>query len=117
MTTVKTLLHATDDDFAAWDRQGIQQKQLRSGYFTRSGEKVDPERNYRLKTAINREKHGMAEDAQLFGYQSLAAGSCWHFSLSFDADVPQAIIDQVTGALIGCILMFRRRKARIKVPA
>lgn len=111
VTTVKTLLHATDDDFAAWDQQGIQQKQLRSGYFTRSGEKIDPDRNYRLKTAINREKHGMAEDAQLFGYQSLAAGSCWYFSLSCDADVPQTIIDQVTGALTGRIRVGRSRSA------
>lgn len=111
VSKINNLIHADDAQFDEWDRQGIQQKQLRSGYFSPSGEKIEPARTYRLKTAISREKQGMADDAQLFGYQSLSAGSNWYFTVSFDEDIPQTVMDEVIGAFSGMIRVGRSRSA------
>jgi len=108
---IKNLIHANKSRFDEWNRKGEQQKQLRGGYFTPKGEKIDPSRNYRLKTAINRNKQGTADDAQLFGYQSLASGSSWYFSVSCDEDVPEGVVDEMAKALAGTIRVGRSRSA------
>jgi len=53
----------------------------------------------------------MADEAQLFGYQSLSAGSHWYFGISFDDDLPQQIIEDVTYALTGTVRVGRSRSA------
>ena len=108
---VRNLIHASKEQFDEWDNRGEQQKQLRSGYLSPSGEKVTPSKNYHLKTAIDRTKQGMADEAQLFGYQSLAAGSCWYFSISFDDDLNQQLVNQVADAIRGTIRVGRSRSA------
>lgn len=108
---IKNLLHATDIEFEQWEAAGDQQKQLRSGYFTLSGVKVDPKKSYRLKTAISRDRQGMAEEAQLFGYQSLAAGSLWWFAVSFADGLPDRLIDTVVSSLTGTVRVGRSRSA------
>ncbi len=108
---VKNLLHATRADFETWDKSGCQQKQLRSGYFTPSGAKIDPVKSYRLKTALNRDKQGMAEEAQLFGYQSLAADSLWHFSIAFDDLLTEELREKVVASLGVAVRVGRSRSA------
>lgn len=108
---VRNLVHASKVQFDEWDNRGEQQKQLRSGYFSSIGEKVNPARNYRLKTAIDRTKQGMADEAQLFGYQSLAAGTGWYFSIAFDNDLDQDLVKQAADAICGTIRVGRSRSA------
>ena len=111
VTGIRNLIHATDTDFAKWDAAGEQQKQLRSGYFTPKGAKIDPPRTYRVKTAINRTKQGMADEAQFFGYQSLAAATRWWFAVDFDADLRESLVKDVAGALCGCLRIGHSRTA------
>lgn len=115
VANVKNLLYATAAQHKEWEEGGDQQKQLRSGYFTLSGDHVEPARRYRLKTAINRERMGMAEESQLYGYQSLQAGSRWHFCVEFDADVCDAVQQKVRAALGGTIRIGRSRTAEYGV--
>jgi len=108
---IKNLLHATVENFAEWDKQGVQQKQIRNGYFSSAGELVRSSRCYRMKTAIDRKRQGMAEDGQLFGYEALAAGSLWYFNIAFDDQVPERLIEKVADALSGRIRVGRSRSA------
>ena len=108
---VKNLVRATEQHFQAWDEQGDQQKQLRSGFFSPDGELVNAGKRYRLKTAVDRHRLGMSEERQLFGYESLAAGSLWHFCIDFDDTVSTEVVDQVTKALHGQIRVGRSRSA------
>ena len=107
----RNLVHASKEQFDEWDNRGEQQKQLRSGFFSPAGEKVTPSKNYRLKTAIDRTKLGMADEAQLFGYQSLAAGTGWYFSICFDDDLDQQLVNQAADAICGTIRVGRSRSA------
>jgi CRISPR-associated protein Csx10 len=108
---VANLVQASDADFALWEKSGTQQKQLRSGYFSLAGSYCTVSPRYRLKTAIGRKKFGMAEDAQMFGYQALPAGSNWWFSLEADAAVPQHQVDALLTALTGTVRIGRSRSA------
>jgi hypothetical protein len=108
---IKNLLHAKADDFARWDQAGDQQKQLRSGFFSTDGHLVQPAKRYRLKTAIDRDNFGAAQEAQLFGYEALAAGSNWYFSVAFDDDLPGEMVERVADSLCGDIRIGRSRSA------
>lgn len=73
-------------------------QQVRGGYFTDHGRRVQPELRYRLKTAVNRASRGRPEDGQLFGYEALAAGSRWLARVELDDGVdPQveALLRQI----------------------
>lgn len=111
LTQACNLIHVPDEQFEAWDNRGEQQKQLRGGYVSPDGKKLSPERNYRIKTAVNRDRQGMADDAQLFGYQSLAAGTCWYFRVDFDDGIDPQLVGQVGDALCGAIRVGRSRSA------
>lgn len=115
VANVKNLLCATAGQHEDWEKKGDQQKQLRSGYFTLFGKLLQPTKRYRLKTAINRRKMGMAEESQLYGYESLQAGSRWHFSVEFDADVSAAVRQKVLSALDGTLRIGRSRTAEYGV--
>lgn len=108
---VKNLIHATKNHYEEWDKKGEQQKQQRSGFFCPQSEKIDPVKNYRLKTAINREKQGIADDAQLFGYQSLASGSHWYFSIACDDGVPQGVMDSICSVLTDSSIRVGRSRS------
>lgn len=90
---------------------GLQPKQMRSGYITSSGAVVNVEKNYELKTAINAETGGAAT-SQLFGYQSLKAGQGFHFSVIADEGVDQTLLQQVTDGLSGPARIGRSRSAQ-----
>jgi CRISPR-associated protein Csx10 len=114
---IHNLIHATEKQFEEWDNRGEQQKQLRSGYLSPTGEKVAPAKNYRLKTALDRSNMGLAKEAHLFGYQSLASGSCWYFSIDFDDSLEPSLVTQVADALNGTIRVGRSRSAEYGILA
>ncbi len=69
-----------------------QPKQLRGGYVTVHGEHLLPKRHFALKTAIDAD--GRAAKAQLFGYESLAAGTRFRAWLGIDDDDAMAVLRQ-----------------------
>jgi len=83
------------------DAMSSRLEQIREGFFSESGNAVFSERfsTYRMKTAIDREMGGRAEEAQLFGYESLTAGTEWLYSIEFDDDVPTEIEDSIRNEL------------------
>ncbi|MFK8016969.1 MAG: hypothetical protein AB8G17_16195 [Gammaproteobacteria bacterium] len=91
--------------------QGSQPKQLRSGYVTIAGEYVHPPRNFHLKTAID-PTTGRAADAQLFGYDAIAAGSRFSATLMVDDDVDSNAVKALLNALEGERLLGRSKAAQ-----
>jgi CRISPR-associated protein Csx10 len=91
--------------------EGLQPKQLRSGYVTTNGAVVNVEKDFELKTAINPETGGAAQ-SQLFGYQSLRAGQCFQFSVIADADVDETLLKQLSASLSGTARIGRSRSAQ-----
>ncbi len=61
-------------------------KQVRSGYFLPDGTYRTVRRNYALKTAVDRGRRGAPREGQLYGYESLPAGTRWLARI--DADDP-----------------------------
>ena len=92
-------------------KDGLQPKQLRSGYITTTGDLVDVQKDFELKTAINSETGG-AEKSQLFGYQSLRAGQCFRFSVIADGNIDTELLSQLTEALSGPARIGRSRSAQ-----
>jgi hypothetical protein len=66
-------------------------EQMRGGYFTRAGDLLDFSMSYRLKTAIDRDRRGRPEDAALYGYQALPAGSRWRAWITLDDGVDRCV--------------------------
>ena len=53
---------------------------------------------------------GRARDEMLFGYESVAAGTVWLFSIEIDGDVPEEIDGALTAALTGRELAIGRSR-------
>ena len=88
-----------------------QPKQLREGYVTADGQLIKPETAFRMRTAISPDT-GRAADAQLFGFQSLAAGQRFRASIDWNGDVPVELIDQIKAVFGGELLLGRSRSAQ-----
>lgn len=88
-----------------------QPKQLREGHITASGQMLQAEKDYELKTAIDAAS-GAAAESQLFGYQSLKAGQVFAFTLTVDASVPEEQVQQLLQSLSGTIRLGRSRSAQ-----
>lgn len=95
------LLYLTDDIEKGWRANNAQPKQVREGFFSLNGSFVDPlsTSTYRLKTAIERDRGGRPRDKQLFGYESLSAGSKWYFPVHFADDLAPNIKDNICQTL------------------
>lgn len=89
------LIHTTDQTFDQWEKGGIQQKQIRTGFFAENNNYLTPDRRFCLKTAIDRKKLGRSADSQLFGYESLVAGSRWYFCIDLDSTVSSSIDEKI----------------------
>lgn len=96
---IVNLINTDEIKFAEWEKVGIQQKQIRSGYVCAKKHYLIPDRQFRLKTAIDRGKRGRSADNQLFGYESIAAGSNWYFSIDIDAGLGDGIDEQLKECL------------------
>ena len=94
-------------------RESMREKQpvqLRNFYITVNGNRVSPEKEQTLKTAID-PKQNRAQDAQLFGYEALSAHQQFGFSIDADDDVPAALIDKLS-AIEGAAHLGRSRSAQ-----
>lgn len=101
---------------AIWNLQhgylpdGSQPRQLRDGYVTATGSVLTPSRRFRMKTAIDPQKRRAAE-AQLFGYDSLAAGQ--RFVAEIEADALDDLDwERLKRLLSGLVYLGRSRTAQ-----
>lgn len=94
-----------------WGFTGLQPKQVRGGYVTPQGEFVRVGKRFRMKTAIDANE-GRAAEGQLFGYESLAAGSLFQARITADEDVSAELFKRVCDALTGTHLLGRSRSAQ-----
>jgi len=103
------IMDLTRTDDAKLD-SGKQPKQIRETYITQCGAVVEKSSSYRLKSAIDRSTKRSAE-AQLFGYESLRAGSRWWFTVECDATIGQQLRDKIISSLVGSVRIGRSRTA------
>ena len=89
----------------------IQPVQIRQGYVTESGRKVQPRMQQTLKTAIDR-RTGSAADGQLFGYEALSEQQRFRFTLSADDGISEGLWQQLIDALKGDAALGRSRTAQ-----
>jgi CRISPR-associated protein Csx10 len=87
-----------------------QPKQLRDVYVTAFGERVRPDTEFRMRTAID-PRTGRAADAQLFGFESLRAGQHFLASLEWDDDVPEEAIGKLQDFFVGRDLLLGRSRS------
>lgn len=92
-----------------WNAQADgQPKQQRTGFLTETGHELKPQRAFRLKTAIDRDRGSRAADSQLFGYQFLSAGSQWYLQVDLDEEVTE----EVEASLNRCLTQQQLRIGR-----
>lgn len=103
------LFNPAHPDFV--NEAGRQPVQLRSGYITSNGFLIEPSQQQTLKTAIDRTT-GMAAESQLFGYEALSPGQCFHFDLQADDDVPAELWQHLLKNLSGPARLGRSRSAQ-----
>lgn len=87
-----------------------QPQQLRSGYISLNGSVVNPEKSFRMKTAINAET-GRAKDAALFGYDALQAGQRFYAQIHCDDDFTDAELQKLKNVFASPVLLGRSRSA------
>lgn len=77
--------HIPENGIKDKDGNPIQIKQQRQGFFYYNGGYITykPQTNFAIKSAYDI-KTRRSKDAQMYGYESLEAGSVWHFEISFD---------------------------------
>ena len=91
--------------------QSQQPVQLRNFYVTEQGMRWIPNKVQTLKTAIDSNKNSAAE-GQLFGYDALAAGQEYTFSVQTQAEVPASIVSKIQQVLEGAAWLGRSRSAQ-----
>src|SRR5699024_3004805 len=85
-----------------------QLKQVRAGYFSPASHAlITLEQNYSLKSAQDIEKR-RSKESQMFGYQSLNAGTEWVFEVTDEKGV---YIEQIKNILVGKHRIGRSRSA------
>lgn len=94
-----------------WPHEGKQPKQVRGGYVTAQGELVKVDKRFRMKTAIDANE-GRAAEGQLFGYESMDAGTRFQSRITADDDIPLDVFKKICDALAGNQLMGRSRSAQ-----
>lgn len=78
----------SDDQREQFRADGIQLKQQRSGFIefkNNTISKVESKKDFSIKSAYDRDNR-RSKDAQMFGYESLKAGSMWSFYVELDED-------------------------------
>lgn len=93
----------------------IQLKQCRSGYYAfqkdRTAVRASVGRNFAIKSAYDRQRR-CSRDAMMYGYESLAAGTEFGFTIEMDDDVPHVLAEKVGLALTGRKHIGRSRTAQ-----
>lgn len=99
------------------DRQAIKDKQLkqcRKGFYAFSGNqasKAKVEKTFAIKSAYDRDKR-RSEDEKMFGYESMAQGTKFCFSVEIDTDDDAKWAEQIKTALCGNRQLGRSRTAQ-----
>ena len=111
LNRVFNLMHCPEGKLPGEDGDR-QPKQLREGYVTADGQLLQPDTEFRMRTAIN-PGTGRAAEAQLFGFQSLAAGQRFHASVDWDKELPALVIENLKAVFdSGDLLLGRSRSAQ-----
>jgi len=97
----------TREEVKALTKKDIQLKQVRKGYFSRSGIKQSLSYNFSLKMGYDSENR-KAESGLLFGYYALPAGSSWTFTVT---DERGDYLEEIKDALVGQHRIGRSRSA------
>lgn len=84
--------------------------QLRGFYISTSGQKLSPNKEQTLKTAIDK-KHNRAAQGQLFGYEALSAGQKFCFCVQAD-DIDDTLWQKVLDSLKGAAHLGRSRSSQ-----
>lgn len=88
-----------------------QPKQMRQGFVTADGRLQTVNHNFRLKTAVDRNR-GAAAESQLFGYESIRAGTRFTARVDFDDDIGEEIRNKVMASVTGELRIGRSRGAQ-----
>ena len=83
-------------------------EQLRDGYVTAEGLRIDIQTTFRIKSGVDRTRFGTVKDGQLFGYEAIAAGQEFLFSLTC---VDDTLLSSLAGLLSGPLRIGRSRSA------
>ncbi len=75
-----------------------QVEQMRGNYMS-GNQKITVDTTYRMKTAIDRNKGYTSQDSQLFGYQSIKAGTTFGCFIDFDDDVKTEDMEKIIKGL------------------
>ncbi len=92
----------------------LQLKQARDDFYAFEDEEVKEYKanvNFAIKSAYDRDKR-RSKDEQMYGYQSIEAGSEYCFELNIDDDVDSSVVEQIKQALIGKHTVGRSRTAQ-----
>jgi hypothetical protein len=92
--------------------EDLQLKQCRKGFYVFAedkGEEVEVEKSFAIKSAYDREMR-RSKDKQMYGYESLQAGSEWLFEVSINDDLN--VEKEITDALTGTQRIGRSRTAQ-----
>jgi hypothetical protein len=92
------------------DNDEKQLKQLRGGYVSISGDYLRPDKQLRMKTAIDN-KTGRARENALFGYTSLPAGLRFGFVLEADSSIDKVLFDTLCDKFTDKLRLGRSRSA------
>jgi len=96
--------HGLDKNGLKINGNPIQIRQLREGYIVKLTDnqvsKVKINKHFAIKSAYDSEKR-RSEDAKMFGYESLEAGSEWCFEVVVDDDLNPKLLDGLVQSLVG----------------
>jgi len=92
------LHHYINDDMMQKNRKdGVQLKQIRTGYFTNDNKILEPEHNFAIKSAYDI-KERRSKEGQMYGYDALRKGSEWIFTVEAD---DEKLLNEVAEKLDG----------------
>lgn len=108
----KIYIHHLIPDFNAV--RNLQLKQMRSHFYAFTGQEAveyKASKSFAIKSAYDREKR-RSKDEQMYGYQSIEAGSEYCFELNIDDEVESAMVELIKTMLIGKHTIGRSRTAQ-----
>ena len=99
--------HLTDDLKKQLSENGVQLKQVKSGYFTEAGSWLSIDQRFSIKSAYDRKKY-RAKDQQMYGYYALKKGSTWRFKVDLE---DEKYVSLIKNQLVGIKFIGRSSSA------
>jgi len=107
---VYNLLHIKEDERKSLVGKNIQLKQMRSGFVTEDNYYAKLSHRYRQKSKYNPDKR-RSEDGAMFGYSALPSKMLMRFSVEFDDDISDELIEKIVKQLEGTKRLGKSRSA------